>query len=394
MRAHRSTGTRSPRTPSRANIGEITPAQLTVTAQSDTRGYDGSTASSIAPLLSGTTYDAVGTAATQFFDNRNAGTGKRLTASGLVIDDGNGGANYAISYVDDTTGVITPALVTVTAQPHSRGYDGSTASSIAPLLSGAIYDAVGTAATQHFDNRNAGAGKRLTASGLVIDDGNGGANYAISYVDDTTGVITPAPLTVTAQPDSRGYDGSTASSIAPLLSGPTYDPVVTSATQAFDNRNAGTGKRLSASGLVIDDGNGGANYSISYVDDMTGVITPAPLSIVADEQGASGGCAESTVHRDLRRVGRRRHALEPGRHARLLHSGDDRFTGGQLPDHPVRARLDELQHRVRGWHADGDPRTQPARGNQGDRTRSASSGRPVLHRGASIAADSGGAVPG
>jgi hypothetical protein len=231
----------------------------------------------------------VGSAATQSFADRNAGVGKRLSASGLVIDDGNGGANYAISYVDDTSGEITPAALTVTAQSDSRGYDGSTASGVAPVLSGTLFDPVGSAATQNFADRNAGTGKRLTASGLVIDDGNGGANYAISYVDDTTGVITPAQLTVTAQSDTRAYDGSTGSSVAPLLSGATYDPVSTAATQSFADRNAGTGKRLSASGLVIDDGNGGANYAISYVDDTSGVITPVPLTIAADDKERSEG---------------------------------------------------------------------------------------------------------
>ncbi len=264
------------------SAGVITPASLTVTAQADNRVYDGTTASSAAPLLSGTTYDAVGTAATQSFDNRNAGTGKNLAASGLVMADGNGGANYAISYVDNSAGVITPAALTVTAQADNRVYDGTTASSAAPLLSGTTYDAVGTAATQSFDNRNAGTGKNLAASGLVMDDGNGGANYAISYVGNSAGVITPASLTVTAQADNRVYDGTTASSAAPLLSGTTYDAVGTAATQSFDNRNAGTGKNLAASGLVMADGNGGANYAISYVDNSAGVITPAALSIVAD----------------------------------------------------------------------------------------------------------------
>ncbi len=280
-----------------ANIGQITPAALTVTAQADTRVYDGTTASSAAPLLSGATYDAVGTAATQSFDNRHAGTGKHLAASGLVMDDGNGGANYAINYVDNAAGVITPAALTVTAQADSRVYDGTTASSAAPLLSGATYDAVGTAATQSFDDRHAGTGKHLAASGLVMDDGNGGANYAINYVDNAAGVITPAALTVTAQADSRVYDGTTASSAAPLLSGATYDAVGTAATQSFDDRHAGTGKHLVASGLVMDDGNGGANYAINYVDNAAGVITPAALTVTAqaDSRVYDGTTASSAA---------------------------------------------------------------------------------------------------
>ena len=42
------------------------------------------------------------------------GTGKTLTPAG-TITDGNGGANYAITFANDTTGVISQWAVTVTA---------------------------------------------------------------------------------------------------------------------------------------------------------------------------------------------------------------------------------------------------------------------------------------
>jgi filamentous hemagglutinin family protein len=265
-----------------ANVGEITAAPIAVTAQTDSRGYNGTTTSAVAPVVTGTLYDAVGTAATQSFDTKHVGTGKTLTASGLVVNDGNGGSNYSISYVSANTGQIDPALVTVTVQTDSRGYDGTTASSVAPAVTGTLYDPVGTAATQSFDTKHAGTGKTLTASALVVNDGNGGNNYAITYVTDTTGVITAAALTVTAQTDNRMYNGTTSSSVAPVVTGTLYDAVGTAATQSFDTRNAGTGKTLTASGLAVNDGNGGSNYAITYVADNTGVITTAPLSITAD----------------------------------------------------------------------------------------------------------------
>ena len=182
-------------------------APLTVTAQTDNRVYDGTTSSAVAPVVGGAACgDAIGTAATQTFDNRNVGTGKTLTASGLVVNDGNGGNNYAVTYVADTTGVITAAPLTVTAQTDNRVYDGTTSSAVAPVVGGAVLAATRSAprATQTFDNRNVGTGKTLTASGLVMNDGNGGNNYAISYVDDTTGEITPAALTLNADQRHQG----------------------------------------------------------------------------------------------------------------------------------------------------------------------------------------------
>ena len=50
----------------------------------------------------------------QTFDTATVGTGKTLTPAGSV-SDGNGGANYAITFVSDTTGVITQWAITVTA---------------------------------------------------------------------------------------------------------------------------------------------------------------------------------------------------------------------------------------------------------------------------------------
>src|SRR5204863_55459 len=94
-----------------------------------------------------------------------------------------------------------------------------------------------------------------------------------------------APLTVTAQTDSRGYNGTTSSSVAPVVTGTLFDAVGSAATQSYDTKNVGTTHVLSASGLVVNDGNAGANYAISYVPSAaTGTITAAPLTVNADNK--------------------------------------------------------------------------------------------------------------
>jgi hypothetical protein len=146
-----------------------------------------------------------------------------------------------------------------------------------PLADG---DLVATDPVQVFDNKNAGTGKTLSASGLVINDGNGGNNYAVSYTDVSTGVITALPINVTAVTDSKVYDGTTTSDESPVV-----DPLMvgdvasTDPVQVFDSKDAGTGKTLTASGLVIDDGNSGNNYLVTYVDDHSGEITPKPVTV-------------------------------------------------------------------------------------------------------------------
>ena len=48
---------------------------------------------------------------------------------------------------------------------------------------------------------------KLIPSG-VMDDGNDGNNYSYKFVDITTGVITPEYLTITAEPNTKSYDGT------------------------------------------------------------------------------------------------------------------------------------------------------------------------------------------
>ena len=273
--------------------GVITQAAVTVTAQTDTKVYDGTTSSSAAPLVTGIIApDVVDAAPTQLYDNNSTGTGHIMTASGLTIKDGSNAdvtANYDITYVTSTTGVITQAAVTVTAQTDTKVYDGTTSSSAAPLVTGIIApDVVDAAPTQLYDNNSTGTGHIMTASGLTIKDGSNAdvtANYDITYVTSTTGVITQAAVTVTAQTDTKVYDGTTSSSAAPLVTGIIAPDVVDAApTQLYDNNSTGTGHTMTASGLTIKDGSNAdvtANYDITYVTSTTGVITQAAVTVTA-----------------------------------------------------------------------------------------------------------------
>jgi hypothetical protein len=50
---------------------------------------------------------------------------------------------------------------------------------------------------------------------------------------------------------------------------------VTGLSEAYTNRDVGTGKTLNVnSGFVVDEGNGGGNYTVNLVDVSTGVIVP------------------------------------------------------------------------------------------------------------------------
>ncbi|MGO9471160.1 MAG: choice-of-anchor Q domain-containing protein, partial [Isosphaeraceae bacterium] len=93
--------------------------------------------------------------------------------------------------------------------------------------------------------------------------------------------ITPRPITVTAAANIKTYDGTTSASAMPTItSGGLASGDAPDFTEVYSTRNVGTGLTLTPSGTVID-GNGGNNYTYTFVPVSTGVITALALTITA-----------------------------------------------------------------------------------------------------------------
>jgi hypothetical protein len=115
----------------------------------------------------------------------------------------------------------------------------------------------------------------------IFNDGNGGADYTVSTVT-AAGTITPAALTITAATDTKVYDGTTSSSATPTVLGLVGTDTVTGLTEAFLSKDVLglNGSTLDVTGFTVNDGNGGADYTVATVT-ATGTITPATLTITA-----------------------------------------------------------------------------------------------------------------
>ncbi len=264
----------------------ITKAPLAVTINLNNKTYNGNTSavySSTNPrvlngVIAGDDVIVVDTGS-KTFDTKHVGAGKTVTATGLTLDGVDAG-NYAFDGTGTGTANITARPITVTAVTGAKVYNSTTASVGTPAITSSTI--VGTDVanfSQAYDNKNVGTGKTLTASGTVTDD-NSGANYTYTFVTNTTGVITTKVINVTAQTGSKVYDGTVSSVVAPVVNTlETGDTITTVPTQSYDTKNVGTGKTLTASGLIINDGFGGANYTISYVVNSTGEVTAKALAI-------------------------------------------------------------------------------------------------------------------
>jgi hypothetical protein len=259
------------------NNGSITPAALTLTATTNTKTYDATTGAAAAPTVTGLQGGDSVSSLSETYADKNVGTGKTLTvASGYVVNDGNGGANYTVSLVNSHAGAITPAALTLTAATNTKTYDATTGAAATPTVTGLQGSDGVSGLVEAYSDKNAGTGKTLTvANGYVVNDGNGGANYTVSLVSDGSGVITPRPITVAAPGYViKTYDGNTnvPAGYAPVIVSGGIGEGVQSSTLAYATPDAGVGKTVNVSNVVMNDGNGGRNYSVTLQPSGTGIV--------------------------------------------------------------------------------------------------------------------------
>ena len=263
----------------------INPALLRLLATSDSRTYTGTTASAQTPTAVGLQGTDTVSGLTQSFIVPNAISQTLAVNPGYTINDGNGGLNYLVSLVG-ANGTITQAPLTITAISGTRVYNGF----ITPGGNGATYagfvNGEGPANLGFAVGfTGPGANARNVGTYTIIPVGLTANNYAITYVNGTQ-TITPAPLTLTAAPDSKGYNASAASVGTPTATGLLGADTVGGLTQAFDSANAGSRTLAVTPGYVVNDTNGGANYAVILVS-APGAITPASATVTYSANPAS-----------------------------------------------------------------------------------------------------------
>ena len=222
------------------------------------------------------------------------GGGKTLTAAGLMVNDGNGGSNYAISYVTSNSGAITPAGLTVTGvAANNKAYDATATATLATggaglggVFAGDTVTLDTGASSGTFADKNVGIGKPVTASGFTIS-GADATNYTLVQPAGLSGDIARATLAISGMTASnKVYDGTTAAtlvtaggSVAPLGTD-TVALDVAGASAAFADKNVGAAKPVTVSGLTIS-GSDAANYVLVQPVGLAADIGARAITITA-----------------------------------------------------------------------------------------------------------------
>jgi len=279
----------------------VTPAMLTVIAASLTgsvvKPYDGTNLATLSPgnfLLSGfvNADSASVTKTSGVFASKNVGANITVSASLAASDFAPNGATDLKNYLLPTTasgaiGTITPKSVTVSSiTADNKVYDGTTK---ATLTGGVVQGVIAgdsatlSGATGVFANKNVGNGKTVTVNGLTLA-GADGANYTLDAANiSTTANITPKALTVgTLTAANKVYDGT----VTATLSGGTLTGAIagdnitlSTPTGVFDNKNAGTAKPITVTGLALTGADQG-NYTFTPASaNVSANITPKALTV-------------------------------------------------------------------------------------------------------------------
>ena len=181
----------------------ITKRDLVVTAASDNKVYDGTTAATVTLSDNRVINDSFTTSKTSAdFIDKNVGTGKTVTVLGISISDADAGNYNLTSATISTTANIMAKELTVTGiTADNKVYDGTTTATLntgSASLSGVIVGDIVTldtmAATGPFADKNVGDDKTVTVSGLTLN-GDDAGNYALIQ-PTTTADITPSIILV------------------------------------------------------------------------------------------------------------------------------------------------------------------------------------------------------
>jgi sugar lactone lactonase YvrE len=266
----------------------VTPATLTVTANTQTKIY-GSADPTLTYVASGLQF--TDTVATVLSGSLTRAAGETVAGAPYAITIGSlsAGSNYTIAFTGSTL-TITPATLTVTANPQTKVY-GSADPTLTYTVSGLQFsDTTGTVLRGSLTRV---AGETVAGGPYAISLGTLAANtnYTIVFTGNSL-AITPATLTVTADPQTKVY-GSADPTLTYAASGLQFADTMATVLSGGLTRAAGETVAGAPYAITIGSLSAGSNYTIAFTG-STLTITPATLIVTAGNLTKIAGEANPT----------------------------------------------------------------------------------------------------
>ena len=254
----------------------ITPRTLNVTMTASSKTYDGNTNATVIYTDNRVSGDVMTVSGSATFDDKNIGTSKLVTANNITIS-GTAAGNYTQNTTTTASANITARTLTVTIAATSKTYDGNTNAEVTYADNRVSGDVFTVSGTSTFSNKIVGNGKTVTATGISIS-GTDASNYTHNSSATTTANITSRSLTVSITASDKVYDRTTSASVVYADNRVTGDSFTVTGTPTFGDKNVGSDKTVTASGISIS-GTDAANYTRNTSATTTANITPRPLVV-------------------------------------------------------------------------------------------------------------------
>ncbi len=279
---------------------EITPKALTVNGvTANNKVYDRTTnatvstgSASLVGVIAGDTATLDASAGAGTFIDKNVGTAKAVTVTGLALT-GTDASNYSLSQPVGITADITVLGITVSGVTASnKTYNRTTAAtvntgsaSLVGVLGGDTVSLNTAGKSGVFADKNVGTGKGVTVSGLALS-GTDASNYSLSQPVGITANITALGLTVSGVTSSnKVYDTTTTAAVntgsaalVGVLGGDTVSLNTTGKSGVFADKNVGTTKAVTVSGLALS-GADASNYTVTQPAGLTANITALAITV-------------------------------------------------------------------------------------------------------------------
>jgi filamentous hemagglutinin family protein len=272
-------GNYAPASGTATGSGTITPLALTFSASGIDKQYDGGLVATVGFSDSRLPGDQLSLVGNAVFDTKNVGSGKTVSVSGIGLA-GQDAGNYSIASTSaSTSAAIVPRTLSALATGMSKTYDGTLVATVtlaANQIAGEAVTLSSTGAT--FADKNAGTGKTIHVGGISMSGADAG-NYTLASTSTSASAdITPRSLVFSASGVDRVYDGGVVAAITYSGNHLAGDSVSYTQNASFGDRNVGSGKTVTVSGIALAGPDAG-NYTLASNSATTSAsITPRVLN--------------------------------------------------------------------------------------------------------------------
>jgi hypothetical protein len=295
------------------SVGQITP--LTISAGltgTVSKTYDGTSTATLVLAnytLTGVLSGDVGSVSLNdptsgTYNTPDVGSAKTVSVAGLALGGGEA-SNYTLASasISGPIGQITAATLTVSADAGQSKVYG-TADPTFTYSFGAL--AAGDDSSVFTGALSRAPGETVLGGpyAILIGSLSAGPNYTIDF-NGANFAITPATVTASLMGTvSKTYDGTSSATLATwnycvsgVLTGDLGSVSLNHPVSGtYDTPNAGSGKTVSVTGLVLS-GSAASNYTLasSTISGSVGQISPAPLTITANDASMIYGAVLPTL---------------------------------------------------------------------------------------------------